>query len=45
MQLMKENVSLTFIATRYLPPYAPNVGPLDQITCKEAKLFTLYTAP
>ena len=32
--------SLTFTATRYLPPYTPHVGPLDPVTFKEATLFT-----
>ena len=31
---------LTFIVTRYLPPYTPHVGPLDPVTFKEAARFT-----
>ena len=34
--------SLTFTATRYLPPYMPHVGPLDPVTFKEATLFSVY---
>ena len=32
--------TLTFKATRYLPPNTPQVGPLDPVTFKEAALFT-----
>ena len=31
--------TVTFTATRYLPPYTPHVGPLDPVTFKEAPLF------
>ena len=33
------SLSSTFTATLYLPPYKPNVDPLDLVTCKEAMLF------
>ena len=41
-QPFKCHQSLTFTATRYLPSYTPQVGPLDPVTFKEATLFHLY---
>ena len=38
--ILSMTYTLTFTATRYLPPYTPHVGPLDPVTFKEATLFT-----
>ena len=35
-----KSVLLIFIATRYLPPCTPRMGPLDPVTFKVAALFT-----